>query len=133
MELGASAVAVPEATIPDRDQGICSRPVDLVHLARYTMGNKSLEREILDLFVDQSWLTLSRLQAATSDKEWRDHAHALLGSARAVGAKCVADRVLIAQRLPGGQADPNRAAILAQIAAELETANTYIRELFPDE
>ena len=27
---------------------VCVRPIDLVHLARYTMGNKALEREILD-------------------------------------------------------------------------------------
>ena len=112
---------------------VCQRPIDLVHLARYTMGNKALEREILDLFVGQACVTLSRLEAASTDKEWRDQAHALLGSARAVGAKRVADRVLVAQRLPGGPAAPGRADVIAAIAAELDTANRYIRDLFPEE
>ena len=97
------------------------------------MGNKALEREILDLFVGQSRLTLERLMAAADDKEWRDQAHTLLGSARAVGAKCVADKVLVAQRLVGGFQAPERDTVLAAIAVEIESANAYIRELFQEE
>ena len=115
------------------ERNMCSRPVDLVHLARYTLGNKAFEREILDLFVSQSRVTLSRLEAATTDKEWRDEAHALLGSAKAVGAKTVADRVLVAQKLPGACNDPQRPVVLKAIAAEIDIANRYIRDLFPEE
>ena len=114
-------------------RGPCQRPIDLVHLARYTLGNKALEREILDLFVNQSLLILQRLEAASTDKEWRDQAHALLGSAKAVGASRVADRALAAQKLPGTHASSDRPAVLAAIGRELETANRYIRDLFPEE
>ena len=115
------------------EPGIYSRPVDLVHLARYTLGNKALEREILDLFVTQSLTTLSRLEAASSDKDWKDYAHAMLGSARAIGAKRLADQVLVAQRLADGPRDRRRGAVLADVKAEMDRTNRYIRELFPEE
>lgn len=112
---------------------VCVRPIDLVHLARYTMGNKALEREILDLFLSQSLVTFASLKSASTDKEWRDYAHTLLGSARAVGAKRVADRVAIAQKLPGGAADSSRPSVLDAIEKEIAAANAYIRDLFPEE
>ena len=31
-----------------------TRPIDLAHLSRQTMGDRELEREVLDLFVDQA-------------------------------------------------------------------------------
>ena len=77
--------------------------------------------------------TLDRLTAAASDKDWADQAHGLLGSARAVGAKCLADRVLIAQKLPGSFRSPDRTSVLSAITVEIEAANRYIRELFPEE
>ena len=136
MELGTVAAPALADTTPEPAadvRNVCTSPIDLVHLARYTLGNKALEREILDLFVGQSLLILDRLTAAATDKEWRDDAHALLGSARAVGAKRVADRVLVAQKLPGACNDPARATALASIGRELDIANRYIRDLFPDE
>ena len=138
MELGtvagkSSSSSDEGADFSGNERAVCTRPIDLVHLARYTMGNKTLEKEILDLFVDQSRLTLERLTAASNDKEWRDQAHALLGSARAVGANCVADKVLIAQKLPAGRSDRNRESVLAAVAAEIDAANRYIRDLFSEE
>lgn len=136
MDLGTATLSPPTLSPPERrseETSVCSRPVDLVHLARYTLGNKTLEREILDLFVAQSRTTLSRLETADTDKDWKDYAHAMLGSARAIGAKRLADRVLVAQRLPGGLRDPGRAAVLADVKAEMDLANLYIRELFPED
>jgi HPt (histidine-containing phosphotransfer) domain-containing protein len=63
-----------------------SRPVDLVHLSRYTLGERALEREVLQLFCAQPTIYLERLRAARSDKDWREAAHSLKGSAYAVGA-----------------------------------------------
>ena len=42
-----------------------SRPVDLVHLSRYTLGDRALEREMLDLFCTQSAVYLERLSRRT--------------------------------------------------------------------
>ena len=46
------------------------RPVDLVHLAKYTLGNRSAEREILELFSRQSDLYFERLRSAETEKAW---------------------------------------------------------------
>jgi len=76
---------------PDRKDGTNSLPiVDHVHLARYTLGNTALEFEVLTLFADHTPEYISALKNAATDKEWRDAAHTLKGSARAVGAARVA-------------------------------------------
>jgi HPt (histidine-containing phosphotransfer) domain-containing protein len=54
--------------------------------SRYTLGERALEREVLQLFCAQSTIYLERLRAARSDKDWREAAHSLKGSAYAVGA-----------------------------------------------
>ena len=59
-----------------------NRPVDLVHLSRYTLGNRSLEREVLSLFLTQSAIYLQRLRDAGTDKDWADAAHTIKGSAK---------------------------------------------------
>jgi HPt (histidine-containing phosphotransfer) domain-containing protein len=65
-------------------------PIDLAHLNRYTLGNVALQSEVLQLFVEQAPITLAHLSSAETEKDWRDAAHALKGSARAVGAWRVA-------------------------------------------
>lgn len=66
------------------------RPIDLVHLTRQTLGNRSLEKEILALFVRQSRQIIERLRRSVCPRERGDLAHTLKGSARAVGAWRVA-------------------------------------------
>ena len=70
----------------DRDEG----PLDRGHLARQTLGDAGLEREILSLFQRQSGVILNRLMEASGGEERRIAAHTLKGSARAVGAWRVA-------------------------------------------
>ena len=43
------------------------RPIDLVHLARMTLGDRSLEREVLQLFDRQSALLIARMRTAAPD------------------------------------------------------------------
>jgi HPt (histidine-containing phosphotransfer) domain-containing protein len=64
-------------------------PVDLSHLDRYTGGNMALNREILALFSSQAEEIFARLRKANQDgdaKGWHEHAHALKGGARGIGA-----------------------------------------------
>src|SRR5690349_5709477 len=65
------------------------RPIDLVHLARTTLGDRSLEREVLQLFDRQSTLLLARMRAAAPGGMVM-LAHTLKGSARGIGAWRVA-------------------------------------------
>jgi HPt (histidine-containing phosphotransfer) domain-containing protein len=105
--------------------------VDRAHLRRYTLADPRLEREILGLFLAQLPLTVEALRFATTDKEWREAAHTLKGSGRAVGARDVAQAALEAEKL-GGVA--NRALCLAAIerieraGAEVEA---YVAAAFP--
>jgi hypothetical protein len=52
-----------------------------VHLSRYTLGVRNLEREVVELFCTQSAIYLERLREAPSDRQWKDAAHSLKGSA----------------------------------------------------
>lgn len=65
------------------------RPIDLVHLARITFGDRSLEREVLQLFDRQSGILIGRMRTATPAAV-ATLAHTLKGSARGIGAWRVA-------------------------------------------
>lgn len=70
-------------------------PLDLVHLSRQTLGDASLEQELLLLFDAQCDQVALRLAAPAKpgDADWRAAlAHTLKGSASAVGAFEVAGR-----------------------------------------
>jgi len=67
-----------------------SRPVDLAHLARQTMGDRGLEQEVLALFVQQALVVRDQILGADV-KQRLLLAHGLKGSARGVGAFAIAD------------------------------------------
>ncbi len=112
---------------PARQQQDC--PVDRVHLARYTLGNLALEIEILGLFAMQAPVTLGELRAARTERAWRDAAHTLKGSARAVGAKRVGDCAERAEALKASTNDVARIAALEALAQALDDAMRYIEGL----
>ncbi|RCS25272.1 histidine kinase [Phyllobacterium salinisoli] len=89
-------VATPAAAIAFIQPGgeVCtpsrSRPIDLVHLARQTLGDRALEAEVLALFSRQAGGVASRIGQVTG-KERGLLAHSLKGSARSIGAFRVAE------------------------------------------
>jgi len=79
--------AAVEAQIqPFSDRDNPKAPIDREHLARYTMNDQALEREILDLFSITLTQSLKTLTEAENPTDWAMAAHTLKGSARAVGA-----------------------------------------------
>jgi HPt (histidine-containing phosphotransfer) domain-containing protein len=64
-------------------------PIDLAHLARMTLGDAALERQVLGMFASQSASVIEKLAALPA--EAGALAHTLKGSARAVGAFRVAE------------------------------------------
>ncbi len=64
-------------------------PLDLAHLARMTLGDAALERQVLGLFASQSVNLIEKLAALPA--EAGALAHTLKGSARAIGAFRVAE------------------------------------------
>lgn len=107
-------------------QEAAAQPVDLEHLARYTLGERALEKEILELFCTQSVLYLEQLRAAMSDRDWRDAAHSLKGSARAIGAWRAAKAAERAEALQGDVLTQFRTAQIDEIDASLREAEAYI-------
>ena len=79
------------------------RPIDLVHLARTTLGDRGLEREVLQLFDRQSTLLIARMRSA-GPAGVATLAHTLKGSARGIGAWRVA-RAAEALELAGTSGD----------------------------
>jgi HPt (histidine-containing phosphotransfer) domain-containing protein len=63
-----------------------SRPIDLVHLARQTGGDKALETEVLALFARQARQAVAQLGALLEASSRAELAHKLAGAAKGVGA-----------------------------------------------
>lgn len=113
----AQGVIRPAAECPSRQS-----PIDLVHLARQTTGDRILESEVLGLLVRQIERVLPLLSTAMPE-ERRQLAHALKGAARNVGAFRVANA---AERLEAAIADPQAVANLAE---EMQHTARFAREL----
>jgi HPt (histidine-containing phosphotransfer) domain-containing protein len=103
------------------------RPIDLVHLARMTLGERSLEREVLQLFDRQATLLLTRMQSAPA-AALSTLAHTLKGSARAIGAGGVA-RAAETVEFMGAVDEPALHRALATLGAAIDEARTFIAEL----
>lgn len=102
-----------------------SAPVDLVHLSSMTLGDRSLELEVLGMFVRQSSTTISKLAGITDPVTCRETVHTLKGSARSVGAHKVA---FVCE---GIEAECTSGAVppMAALTQAVEEANGYIRSL----
>lgn len=64
-------------------------PIDMMHLRRMTLGDATLEREVLGMFSTQASHLAQALAAMPPDAPAL--AHTLKGSARAIGAFAVGD------------------------------------------
>jgi HPt (histidine-containing phosphotransfer) domain-containing protein len=105
MIVGSTALASKSAhvsaarSLGDSCDQLGGNPIDRAYLARFTLGNAALEREVLQLFADQVPLYVQALGAARSRKAWKDAAHTIKGSASAVGAWRLARFAEIAERV----------------------------------
>jgi HPt (histidine-containing phosphotransfer) domain-containing protein len=92
-------------------------PIDLAHLARMTLGDGALRREVLTMFLNQSRQLLDRLAAHPA--EGATLAHTLKGSARTIGAFSVAASAAALEDAirQGSDPLPAVAALKAAIAA----------------
>lgn len=102
-------------------------PIDRAHLARYTMGDRDLELEVLHLFAQQAEKCVATMLHATTAQAWRDAAHGLKGSASAVGAWNVANLAYAAETLDSSNA-AQRSATLDAITASLALTSHYIAD-----
>ena len=97
-------------------------PIDLAHLARMTLGDGALRREVLRMFLNQSRDLLDRLAARPS--EGAALAHTLKGSARAIGAFGVAACAEALEGVIRQGGDPSHA--MADLKAAIAAADGSI-------
>ena len=110
---------------PENHRGACpsqSRPIDLVHLATQTMGDKALEVEVLQMFARQARRALHDMVGADPEATVAV-AHRLKGAAGAVGAFKVSSAV---ERL---EADGTDAGLRAAVGAAVIEAENFINKL----
>lgn len=99
-----------------------SKPIDFVHLARQTMGDKELEIEVLQLFTRNARTLLHDLSVCDNAGA-KAIAHRLKGSADAVGAFNVS---AAAEAVENGGHD---SAALAKLATAVIEAENFILKL----
>ena len=80
------------------------RPIDLEHLSRMTLGERSLECELLRLFDRQATMLMSRMQQ-TAPAIVAACAHTLKGSALGIGAWPVARAAALVEFAAGTGGD----------------------------
>ena len=91
--------------------------IDYQQLCNYTMGDKVLEAELLDLFDMQLDQQVMALRKATSSEAWYMAAHTIKGGAMAIGAEQIAS---IAEKLEEARKDlpgSRRNELLTQLDA----------------
>jgi HPt (histidine-containing phosphotransfer) domain-containing protein len=102
------------------------RPIDLVHLARMTLGDRGLEREVLQLFARQAASLMQRISEASPERIGQ-LAHTLKGSAYGIGAWRVAASAE-AVEAAAGAADGTEPA-LAGLRASVDEACAIVADL----
>jgi len=136
-------VCVWEAVLSDKatasriaqDMSVATGPagsgaIDRDYLARFTMGNAALEREVLELFASQLPLYVQQLTDAQTGTAWREAVHTIKGSAAAVGARRLSNIARMAEQLDIESAVAVRAGQRAKaIAAVSEAADEACRSI----
>jgi HPt (histidine-containing phosphotransfer) domain-containing protein len=103
------------------------QPIDLVHLRRMTLGEHSLEREVLLLFCRQADMLIGRMRTA-KPAVTAATAHTVKGSARGIGAWRVAAAAEAVERTATAEVAKLPTA-LAELIAAIGEAKLTIAEL----
>lgn len=102
------------------------RPIDLEYLQAYMMGNKRLEREVLQLFKGQSRIFFGKLSVADNSESWRNAARVLRLSAASIGARKLEIMSENAENMRFRKRDKNRMHLITLLAEQIEETNHYI-------
>lgn len=109
--------------------------IDRAYLARFTLGNAALEREVLELFAAQAPIYLQRLREARNRKAWKEATHTIKGSASAIGAWRLARFAEMAEKIDveaeAALAEGHREETVAAVTAASQEVCRYIERIFP--
>ncbi len=111
-------------TITDLEPAVPAAAIDRSQLSRMTFGDRSLEREVLQLFDRQAVLLLARMQSREAAPV-AALAHTLKGSAASIGATDVMLAASAVEHAGAGE----REAALDRLAAAIDEACAAIAGL----
>src|SRR5687768_3799401 len=103
-------------------------PIDVTHLARMTLGDTSLEREVLQLFDRQAGILLARMQQVTPTAA-AAYAHTLKGSSSGIGAFKVARAAEAVENAATRNAEADVTAAISRLGTAISEARAMIAEL----
>ncbi|MGB5212533.1 MAG: Hpt domain-containing protein [Anderseniella sp.] len=101
--------------------------VDLAHLDQYTLGDHSLQAELLQLFRVQLKNQTQELVSCADETDWKSAVHTLKGAARSIGAVQIGE-VAEAMELVAFSDDAGRAAVLSRLIAVHAAFEAQIEE-----
>ena len=110
---------------------MAATPIDLVHLARYTGGDKALNTEILRLFNGQLGTMVSELLTVLEQRDsrkWRQVTHTIKGAARGVGAFAIGEAAAAAEPLDPALSHDRAIEIIETLRIEGEAVQAFIDE-----
>jgi HPt (histidine-containing phosphotransfer) domain-containing protein len=110
LNLQDTATVASPSLVPDE-------AIDQAHLFRMTLGDHSLEAEVLRLFDRQSVMLMDRMSAATGECR-KALAHTLKGSARGIGAWRVAQAAESLERIATNCGETEPAVAALQVAVD---------------
>jgi HPt (histidine-containing phosphotransfer) domain-containing protein len=102
--------------------------VDLAHLARMTLGEKGLEREVLELFQRQADMLLAHM-AAEDPRMLGALAHTLAGSASGIGAWKVAEAATVIERAAAVPGTGALTVLIDHLAVAVAEVHAAIRDM----
>jgi len=108
---------------------VAERPVDLIHLARYTGGERATNAAILQLFVGQSAELMRKLQAVVEARDgegWAHIMHSLKGAARGIGAFGLAQVAAEAEPLDPATQHAQSVAALQSLRTRAEAVHEFV-------
>jgi HPt (histidine-containing phosphotransfer) domain-containing protein len=127
--MAQAAISVPADVRAPRAEHAPAEAIDRGHLARMTFGDRSLQQEVLQLFVRQAELLLERMRGGNA-AAMASLAHTLTGSARGIGAWAVArtaEAAEVAATAGGAPAECDLA--LRELSAAVAEARREIADL----
>lgn len=123
MEPTADTAAATDTPAPAPVEAV----IDLEHLARMTLGERSLEAEVLTLFDLQAAILLAHMRNS-APAAVAAFAHTLKGSARGIGAWRVAEAADSVETLASRSNAGGVAGAVTRLSAAIEEAKAAIAE-----
>lgn len=115
----------------DFEELLSEKPVNLEHLHSFTGGDHDADKELIDVFVEQSDINMETLEGNCVNGEsavWSEAAHMLKGGAGAVGANQLASLCAAAQKQFIATKEDRR-ALLEDIKKEYQTVKEYLKKI----